>query len=216
MRTLMHPQVLCSTVELTVNQALSLNIHGLDQLKTLEQKTLTVQLAEFNFPLSFTVNQKQVLVTTLTQHSNCTIVTSIKTLMALKSEQQNHQALSITEMIKQEKLDLQGDLKVAQQFAAIAESLEIDWQNELAKHIGDIPTYKLTQLGKFISNKISFANQQIQADASEWLVHEQRLVVASNQLSNFKESVIDLSQQTEHLAQRIDTLLSKFSQSSEQ
>jgi ubiquinone biosynthesis protein UbiJ len=216
MSTLMHPQVLCSAVELTINQALSLNIHGLDQLKALEQKTLTVQLAEVKFPLSFTINQQMVLVTTLTERSDCTIVTSIKALMALKSAQQEQQALSITELIKQEKLDLQGDLKIAQQFAAIAESLEIDWQSEMAKHIGDIPTYKLAQLGKFIGNKLNFASQQIQADASEWLVHEKRLVVASNQLTDFKESVTDISQKTEHLAQRINTLLSKFSKSSEQ
>ena len=212
MKQLMHPQALCSALELLVNQALLLNIHGLDQLKPLQQKTLTVQLAELKFPLSFTVNQSKVLVTTLSEKSDCTIVTSIKTLIALKQDQQDQQELSITELIKQEKLDLQGDLKVAQQFSVIAESLEIDWQSECAKHIGDIPTYKLAQLGKFISNKLNFARQQIQADASEWLVHEQHLLVANHQLTDFSQNVTEVSKQTEHLAQRINTLLSKINQ----
>ena len=199
-KQLMPQQALCSAIEFAVNQALALNIHGVKTLTVLEQKTFTMQLTELGFPLSFSVNDNKVLVTSLTERSDCTVQTSIKTLLALKKQQQ------ITELIKQEKLNVIGDLKVAQQFANIAESLEIDWQSEIAKHIGDIPTYKLSQFGSSLVKKFNFVTQQIQADASEWLVHEKRLVVTASQINHFSQQVNDLMSQTNDVAKRIEKL----------
>jgi ubiquinone biosynthesis protein UbiJ len=201
----MLQQTLCSTVEFAINQALALNINGNNVLDSLEQKTLTIILTELSFPLSFSINENKVLVTSLTERSDCTIKTSVKTLLELRKEQQ------ITELIKHEKLDVQGDIKIAQLFANIAETLEIDWQSEIAKHIGDIPTYKLSQFGKNLAKKFNFASQQIQADASEWLVHEKRLVVTSSQIHDFSRKVAEVSRQTDILSERIQRLAQKSS-----
>jgi ubiquinone biosynthesis protein UbiJ len=197
---LMPQQLLTSILELVVNKALTLNIQGKGALKPLEQKTLTVILAELGFPLSFSVDQNIVLVTTLTERSNCTIHTSLSTLKKLKDNQQ------ITTLIKQEALVLEGDIKIAQQFASIAESLNIDWQSELAKNIGDIPTYKLSQFSQFISSKFNFAKQQIEADASEWLVHEKRLVVTASQVNQFNQDVSNLTSKIDVISQRMKQL----------
>ena len=199
----MFQQTLCSTIEFAVNQALALNINGNNVLSALEQKTLTILLTELGFPLSFSINENNFLVTSLTERSDCTVNTSVKTLLELKKEQQ------ITELIKQEKLDVQGDIKVAQLFANIAESLEIDWQSEIAKHIGDIPTYKLSQFGKNLAKKFNFATQQIQADASEWLIHEKRLVVTSSQVHDFSRQVSDIARQVDIISERIQKIADK-------
>ncbi len=217
----MYQQLLCIAIEKIVAAALSLNSQGTEQLAVLEQKTLSISLAELGFELNFTVNGQQVLVTStvddsvddsrnnnLNSSADCAIHTSIKTLIALKNEQQ------LTELIKQDKLDLQGDIKVAQQFAHIAETLDIDWRSELAKHIGDVATYKLESIGKNLANKLGFAARQIQADASEYLVHEQRLVVTSSQLSDFNHQVDQVTHQTEQAEQRIERLLTRLSVSS--
>lgn len=201
---LMPQQTLCSAIEFVINQALALNIDGTEALPPVEQKTLTVLLEELGFELSFSVSNNKILVTSLTERSDCTINTSIKTLLELKKDQQ------ITELIKQEKLDVLGDIKVAQQFASIAESLEIDWQSELAMRIGDIPTFRLLQLGKNVAEKVSFVAQQVQADASEWLVHEKRLVVTTSQIQNFSQQVTDVSVQTSAISKRIQHLTKKL------
>jgi len=203
MSALLHPQLLCSGLEKLTNVALSLNLHGKKSLDKLEQKTLSIHLQDIGFPLSFTVSAQKIHVNTFAEHADCTINTSIKTLLLLKEEQQ------LTELIKQDKLDILGDIKVAQQFANIAETLDIDWQSELAKHIGDIPTYKLTRVGHLLTKKLKFAAEQIQADASEWLVHEKRLVVTNSQLSNFNQQVNDVSMQVDLFINKVEPLLSK-------
>jgi ubiquinone biosynthesis protein UbiJ len=202
---LMLQQVLCSAIEKVVNKALSLNINDNSQLIALEQKTLAVKLGELGFPLCFSVNNGKILVTKLIERANCTIITSINTLKTLQKEQQ------LTQLIKNNQLDIEGDLKVAQQFASIAENLDIDWQSEIAKHIGDVPTYKLGQAAKTIRKKVTFAAEQIQADASEWLVHEQHLAVTKSQLSDFNRQVSETSDHVNNLEKRIEQLTQHFS-----
>lgn len=195
----MLQQALTSFIELLINKVLSLNTHKID-LKKLEQKTLSIMLSELNFPISLSVDNNQVIVSGLTDRADCTVNTSLKTLQALKAEQQ------LTELIKQDKLDLTGDIKVAQQFTSLAENLNIDWQSELAAHIGDMPTHKLMLLGKQLGEKFEFAAKQIKADASEYIVHEKRLVVTRSQIEHFNLEVSHISHQVDDIATRIEAL----------
>ena len=205
---LMFAQALSAMLEKLIEQFLRYNLHGTRALKPLSEKTLTVKLGELPFPLSFTVNNEKIHVSTSEAHYDCCLVTSVSTLIELQKEQQ------LTDLIRNDKLDIQGDLKVAQRFADIAQSLDIDWQSELAKRIGDIPAYKLGQLGRKIVDKLNFARQQIQADASEWLVHEKRLIVTSTELSSFSHDVDVIEQQLPKLSQRIENLINRFNASS--
>lgn len=195
----MLQQVFTSAIELLINKVLLLNTKPLD-LQRLEQKTLTIVLAELNFPLSFTVSNNKIIVSGLTEHADCRINTSIKTLQTLQATQ------ALTTLIKENKLDLTGDIKVAQQFIHLAEHLDIDWQSELAKHIGDMPTHKLIQLGKNITGKLQFASKQIKADASEYAVHEKRLVVTRSQIEEFNQQVSQVNERVDRVASRIAAL----------
>ena len=200
---LMFAQALSAVVETLINQALVYNLHGTRALIALNEKTLTVKLAELGFPLNFSINAEKIHLTTGIVQSDCTLTTSIKTLIELKNQQK------LTELIKQDKLDIDGDIKIAQRFAAIAETLDIDWRSELAKRIGDIPTYKIGQLGKSLAKKSSFASEQIQADATEWLVHEKNMVVASGELSSFAQQVEQVTEQVDEVSQRINKLITQ-------
>ena len=91
----------------------------------------------------------------------------------------------------------------------MAETLDIDWQSELAKRIGDIPSYKFGQLGKKLLKKLNFTAKQIKADASEWLVHEKRLVVTTAEITYFSLDVEQVEQKVSALSQRIETLINQ-------
>jgi ubiquinone biosynthesis protein UbiJ len=203
---LMFAQTLSAALETLANQAIAYNLHGTRGLSLLQHKTLIVKLAELGFPLSFSVIDEKVHVSAADEHGDCTLITSINTLYELKSQQQ------LTELIKQDKLDINGDIKIAQRFADIAQQLDIDWQTEIAKHLGDIPTYKLGQFGKALIKKLTFAKQQIAADATEWLVHEARLAVTKSEISEFNQQVSQVSQQVDHISLRIDHLLNTLSE----
>lgn len=201
----MFQQVLCSAIEKIINQALALNLQGPQVLSVLDAKSLTIYLDELTFPLHFIINAQYVSVISnddsVASESDCQITTSLKTLKELKKNQK------LTELIKQDKLAINGDIKIAQQVAHIAENITIDWRSELAKNIGDIPTYKISQFTQFVFDKVSFASKQIQADASEWLVHEKRLAVTSSQIALHNQAVTDISTDAAALTARVDKLL---------
>lgn len=200
----MPQQVLSSALEKIINQALTLNLNANHDLASLNEKTLTVTLAELGFPLCFNIMNNIVYVNGNNANSDCTINTSLKSLWQLKQSQQ------LTELIKQDKLNLQGDIKIAQLFASLFENIDIDWQSEIAKHIGDIPTYQLSQLFNVVKKKASFAAKQIPSDASEWLIHEKRLVVTNAELSQFHHTVNGITEEITSVNNRINALSKKI------
>jgi len=203
---LLLPQVLTAVLELLINKALLLNVNKDTSLQDVSGKTITLELAELAFPLSFTVGSAaRVIVSSLTDCSDCTISTSVNTLKKLKAEQQ------ITQLVKQGELDVIGDVKIAQQFAAIAQSLEIDWQTELAKHIGDVPTHKMVQFGNKLTNAVNKHSTQLQADVSEYVVHEKRLVATNGQITHFKQQVTEVANKVDTINTRINTIFSLLS-----
>lgn len=210
--SLLLPQVATAAIELIINKALALNNNKLVSFSAINQKTLTLKLTELAFPLSFTVNSNAsatgIIVRTHVETSDCTISTSINTLKKLKDNQ------SLTLLIKQGELDVYGDIKLAQQFANIVQSLAIDWQSELARHLGDIPTHKLLQFGNKITKSVSATSKQIGADIGEYLVHEKRLVVTNSQIANFNQQTKDIASKVDTLSARIDMLCSNITEKS--
>ena len=201
-------QLLLLIIEKIINKALALNLNSNHALHELSDKTLAIKLTELNFPIALTVNQQQVFVRGSEEYNDCLLTANIKALQALQQHQQ------LTELIKQDKLDITGDLKVAQRFASLFENITIDWRSELAKHLGDIPTYKLEQFSLWLAEKFNFAASQIEADATEWLVHEKQLAVTEHQLDDFSTQVDQLSQRLQQLEVRmtkLDRLLSNES-----
>ena len=205
--SLLLPQVATATLELIINKALSLNNKSLS-FAAVAQKSLTLELADLPFPLCFTVDNTAspagIIVRATTECSDCSIKTSINTLKKLKANQ------SLTQLIKHDELDVSGDIKIAQQFANIAQSLEIDWQTELAKHLGDVPTHKLLQLGNKITKSFSATGKQLEADISEYLVHEKRLVVTSSQINAFNQQTKGIASEVNALSVRIDKLIANI------
>jgi len=205
---LLLPQIATAALELIINKALALNNNKSVSFSAVAQKTLTLILSELPFTLCFTVNttagKAEVIVRSRCEFNDCTINTSVNTLNKLKANQ------SLTQLIKQDELDVTGDIKIAQQFATIAQSLEIDWQTELAKHLGDIPTYKLLQFGNKITKSIIATGKQVEADISEYLVHEKRLVVTRSQINAFNQQTQDVASQVDTLSARIDKLVAEL------
>lgn len=207
---LLLPQVATAGIELMINKSLDLNQNKALSINKLDQKTLTLKLAELSFSLCFTVsaqsksttNNGVVIVRAEAGSSDCTINTSLKTLKKLKANQ------SLTQLIKDDELALAGDIKIAQQFANVAQSLEIDWQSEIAKHLGDVPTHKLLHFGNKMTKSIIATGKQFESDVSEYLVHEQRLLVTKSQIDNFNQKSKEVAKKVDQLSTRINKLFS--------
>lgn len=202
---LMPKQAFCAFVEIIANKALSLDDNAEKILQPLQQKSLTLLIDEFEFPLTILIDRGKLSIIACKLSTDCVIQTSVKALPKLKQGDQ------ITSLIKSGELDIVGDVKIAQQFAAVAETLNIDWQQQLALRIGDVPAFKLSKFGQFIIKKLTFAKQQIDQDSTEYLLHEKQLLVTGSKINQFNQQVVELEQQVDTLTQQFNKLASKLS-----
>lgn len=201
---LLPTQMMTGALEAIINQALAKNINQRVSTSELQGKYLTLDISELGTPFTIGFNDDKAYVLTQASEADCVISTSLSTLIELKQSQQ------LTELIKQDKLDIQGELKTAQQFAQLFEALTIDWQSELAKHIGDLATYRLSQAAGFVKNKASFAKQQITEDFSQWLIYEKKLAVTDVELTLFRQDVEQSAEHVTSLTKRLDKLAAKL------
>ncbi|NMP16155.1 SCP2 sterol-binding domain-containing protein [Thalassotalea sp. Y01] len=201
---LMPKQALTALLETLANHLLALDNNTAAALEKLDNRSLTLLINEVGFPLTFHVSNQHINVIANKLNDDCLIATNLDTLIKLKDLE------LLTSLIKSGELDIIGDVKVAQQFAAIQENLDIDWQTLLAERIGDVPTHQLTKLLDWLQRKINFAKQQISEDASEYFLHEARLVVTEPEILDFNQQVAELAKQTDTLQQQLNSILAKL------
>ncbi|WP_394176233.1 ubiquinone biosynthesis accessory factor UbiJ [Thalassotalea litorea] len=194
------PQLLCSALEKVINSALSLDPKQAITLSQMEQQALTLQLRELGFELSFLVAQEQVMVMSCRIEHSCYLATDFATLPKLTKPQ------LLPELIKQGAIEIEGDVQQAQRFAQLGQSLDIDWQQQIAQHIGDIPTHYLSRLVHNVKRKARFAQRQIEQDASEYLLYEQPVLVNQAVIKDFNGQVEQLASDTKAIEQRINQL----------
>jgi len=203
--TTMHHQALCALIEHALNELCKRSLSQALTLASLEGSSLSIQVKELSAPICFNFVSDKVLVSShLDKDADCCIYLQLSVLSELKNTQ------NLTALIKQDKLNVEGDLKVAQRFMGYLEGIDIDWHSEVANIIGDVATFKLEQCVTFMSQKLSFAREQISQDASEWLLHEKRLLVTDSELQVHYEAVAACSKQIESIADRINTLHAKI------
>lgn len=203
---LMPKQNLTAALEIIINKTLSLDPDINPYLDDISGKSLTITLTELDFPLTFLCQGNSINVFADSHSELCSISVSISSLPKLK------QSKLLTSLIKSGELDIEGDPKVAQQFAKIGEQLSIDWEQQLANRFGDIAAYKLHQLVLNLTKKLNFAKQQVSQDASEFLLYEKPVIVAAHQQNDFNLAVSVLEQQTADLELKLHQLSSKIQQ----
>ncbi|WP_371187261.1 SCP2 domain-containing protein [Thalassotalea maritima] len=200
---LMPKQVLTAVLEQLINKTIDLDDKARKYLEVINHNSLTVLINELGFPITLHVADGHISVIANKLSDDCLIACSLQTLTKLQ------QASLIPQLIKSGELDIVGDVKIAQQFASITERLNIDWGTLLAGRIGDVPTHQLQKLANVLKQKFSFAKQQIGEDASEFVLHEARLAVSTNEVEQFNQQVAELAQQVDSLISRFQSLRHK-------
>jgi len=106
-------------------------------------------------------------------------------------------------------LHFSGEINTAKQFQQLAASLNIDWQEPLAKILGDPLAHTInTGVKKFASWFIQSANSARQ-DVSEYLQEEARVTPSDSEQQPFFEQVDQLKSKADRLTARVELLIKK-------
>ncbi|WP_029684823.1 ubiquinone biosynthesis protein UbiJ [Tatumella saanichensis] len=164
----------------------------------LKGKVLTLRFSELPRPLVLVFSEQQLDVLSEWQgDSDCTVSLAFPVLAELRDRQK------LTELIKQERLDVQGDLQVIQQFSALTDLAELDPAEYLAPWVGDVAAQGIFRAVKrafsFVRNDISGKQQQI----GEFITQEWRVAPGALEIAWFCEETTALDLQLNALEARL-------------
>ena len=104
------------------------------------------------------------------------------------------------------RIEISGDLAVAQQVQALLSDLSIDWEEVLAGAIGDVPAHALGRIVRTLGAWGESTLRRFERDAADYLMHETRLVVQRREVDELGRSVFALADDAERLAVRVQRL----------
>ncbi|BBN83162.1 hypothetical protein PA25_31470 [Pseudoalteromonas sp. A25] len=196
--------LLVAAVERVLNAALKLDPSFATSLEKTRHQVLLIEIRDWQqtFALTFT-GQSFMLFNNYQEHADCHISASIETLTQLKDPS------VLTQLIRQEKLDLQGNLNLAQAYSQSFSSLDIDWPEQLSPYLGDAAAQQLAQHIQLACARTQHFGKVLKSTTSQLLQDELKVAVHPLEVAQFKAHTRELKQQTAQLEQRINQLLAR-------
>ncbi|WP_394193238.1 SCP2 domain-containing protein [Pseudoalteromonas atlantica] len=202
----MFTNFLVAIVERILNTSLKLDSTLIDKLAPIAHKQLLIEIRDWQqrFLLVFSDQQLHLYSTEENQY-DCMISGDIDTLMALQNP------AMLTQLIRQDKLDLQGDLNIAQGFSNAFAAMDVDWPEHFSRYLGDAPAQQLWLSLKSVQQKGQAADKKLATTLSQLCQDELKVTIHPIELEQFKQHTRQLKGHVAQLEQRINRLLQNHS-----
>lgn len=167
-------------------------------------KVLRIELKEFSSPLVLVFSERQVDVLGAWEgEADCTVITCVSVLPQLRNRQQ------LTALIRNNDLEVQGDLQVVQNLVSLADLAEFDPAELLAPYTGDIAAEGVSKLlrggAKFVQHGLARQQRYV----AETLTEEWRLAPGALEIAWFAEEAMAVERELAALTKRLEKLEGK-------
>lgn len=106
-------------------------------------------------------------------------------------------------------LEIKGDLSLAQDFQRLLRRLEFDWEERLARALGDAAARKAGVLAGAGLGWLRQLRDKTQADLVEYVRYEAGLLPGRDEVDGFNDAVDTLRDDSERLRQRLERLAAR-------
>jgi len=182
-----------------INKTLELDTESLDKLVPLSGKVLAVELTGINQTLFIYIQVDGVRLSF--SYSDEPHTTLMGTPFAFMRYLIEKPANTISSDIK-----INGDPHLAQQIQLIFNGLSIDWEEQLAKFIGDNSAYQMGRFGKGLQQWLKDTRAALRNNTTEFLQQETQQLPERVAVESFMRRVDELRNDVERLAARIKKL----------
>jgi ubiquinone biosynthesis protein UbiJ len=187
-------------LNLTINQQLDAQV----SLAKLKGKVLKLHLKEINKTLYFVFSQQIDVLARFEGEADCYLGLSVSTLTLIKDKAQ------LTQLIKQDKLELEGDLAVAQAFAQLMQDSKPDLEEWLSKYTGDVVAHTLVSTAKNITSFMADRAKRSQRHVALAITEEWQMTPPALEVAHFCDQVELTESKAKQLEQRLQQLAEKL------
>lgn len=112
----------------------------------------------------------------------------------------------VTPMLLKGDVSIEGDSQLGREFKKVLASIDIDWEEYVARAIGDAPAHQLFKTLHAIRHWGARSAGSVMQDASEYVQEESRDVISAAELEQFYRQVDELRDATARLEKDIQKL----------
>ncbi|EOD77681.1 Protein YigP [Grimontia indica] len=195
-----------AVVETSLNTLLKQDVESQRRLARLKGKVLRVRLTGINKQLVFVFSQQIDVLADFEGDADCDLALAISVAPQLKDK------ANLTKLIKEDKLHLDGDIDVAQQFSNLLNGLNPDIAEWLSHYTGDVVAHTLVrgaQQGLAFLKQMTERNQRY---VGELVVEEWRLAPGALEVAYFADQVDDVQSQASRLSARFEAFEKKLAE----
>lgn len=103
-------------------------------------------------------------------------------------------------------VQISGDIELGQRFHRILEQADVDWEEQTARVLGDVPARQLGNLVRGVHAWMQSTRTTLRQDLEEYLLDESRLLPRRGRVTDFRASVERLQRDLDALEQRLARL----------
>ncbi len=194
------PQLLSAVMERGANALLRFDDASDRRLNRLDGTTINVELTDLHLALGLMVRPDGLMVMGPVAEADASVRLPFSALDRLKDPAQ------LPAAIRDGALELEGDPMLLKSVSELFSKLDVDWEGELARHLGDVPAHLLFKAGRSLSAKVSQAVGGFGRWSAEQLTEEARLSPHRLEQRAFFDQVDDLRSDADRLERRLAAL----------
>ncbi|MCG2838276.1 SCP2 sterol-binding domain-containing protein [Photobacterium sp. WH77] len=195
-----------AVVETALNALLKDEEASQRRLARLRGKVISVQINDFGKQLFFVFSQQIDVLAAYEGEADCRLALSLAALPELR-EQAN-----LTQLIKADKLALEGDIQLAQQFSALLSGLKPDVAERLSRYSGDVVAHTVVSGARHKLAGLQHLLGERRRDLGEIITEEWRLAPPALEIAHFADQVDEAASQLARLEARIHKLAERLAQ----
>lgn len=192
--------LVCAAIETGLKKLQAQAGDDYSRQRQLHGKVFRIQLSQLSWPL-YLVFAKEIQVLSRYEGDIDVSLHADATTLYRVSEGAN-----LTELIKQDKLKLEGDLNLLQSFSQYLRGIEFDFAEPISRYLGDGPTHKLISTGHQAKGFALEVLRKTRSHLGQLAVEEYRLAPHPIELLHFRDQMDDLVADIRAIEQRIAQL----------
>lgn len=195
------PEILIATLESAFNRLLSLDPEAAAQLAELEGHIICLQLDGLNVQLYLFPSVNDVMILDDFDGEADTTIQGTPLALVRLGLANDKQA----EMFEGD-VTITGDLKLGRKFNRLFASLDIDWEEQLSKIVGDMAAHTLGNITRHLFSWKQRNYQSMKMNSAEYLQEEIRYSPSQNQADGFYRDVDQLRNNVARMEARLNKL----------
>lgn len=112
----------------------------------------------------------------------------------------------VPDVVADGEVQISGDIPLGQRFQQLLEKIDIDWEEQIARVLGDVAAHQLGNALRRFSGWTRHSLNTLGEDAADYLREESRLLPSRSCVEEFRRAVESLRLESERLESRLDRL----------